>query len=510
MKENYFRKHIPEEWQARLGAFRITKEPVANDTELPLVSASDAGLSLALRDFNRLSKMWMPTGGEILICPGYHDVEPSNVLASSISQLHRHSPCLPGALAVDPMVRRLVRENHLKASETAIWLLIIAVREYVQSVLKDTMTNLAAVDSEQALGPIVFTPCAISSGKMGELEADVYYNKEDKDDSQKKVAAIETNIPTKENAVVEVKPSAREKKRRITSLDIASALNGRRMSARSLAGSVPSLAYERCCHASFIGNLPSPPQALDSLKAFIVDSIESAAKKPKHERRDPGPIAIAPTVTVEPGIPKPKKASPRDTSGGSNHMPTGGLGKEAKNLAELKTRAATAAEAESTPFDGAMTVSQLDSTIGIQPSVPSTMLATGEHLEQNASPANSGVRASQSISPRGRGIGIKNLAVMRARTASSEIGTSAYTPPPKQASIASPNLPQQQQGSETNAASGGYSTPVSTKQNGKEVNRLHDIQGRKVEESNIDSAVAEATTEAGMMPAVPEAMDTSQ
>lgn len=515
VNEDRFRNYVPEEWYERIRTQSVATESVAKKTTLPLVSAVDASLTLDLSDFNLVSDVWTSAGGEPSLLPSFFEAAESSsalIRSKDFPQSHRQSPCLPGALVVDPLVRKIVRENHAKVSETAIWLLIVAVREYVQAVLKNTVTNLASVDSEQSMRPIKFAPYAIRSWKMSQLEADT--DKEGESDSEKKVAAKD-NSPTKEVKVaVNVEPSSGEKKRRITSLDIASALNGTRVSSETLAGSVTSLAYERCC-LSFNGNQPSLPPALDSVRAFVVESMESAAKKPKHEWRDPDLIPIAPAApvdTVMPPPPKPStptKPSSRKSSGDSSRSPTGGLEKEGNNFASLKARAAAAAEL-TTPVETAAT--------GKQSALPSTPPATCRPSEQagsndlNVTPPNTcGVRQSPSISPRGRGrgFGVKNLAAMRARNVSSEtLPTDGSTPPPKQqALVASPSA----------------NSTESTHSAGKELRRLEQVQGRKaateaaLPQSNVSPATAarnEATsTGAGMIPVgplpEPEAMDTT-
>jgi hypothetical protein len=48
---------------------------------------------------------------------------------------------LPGALDIDPLVRKLASRSGVKVSDNAVWLIIVAVREYSSSLLKKIIAN---------------------------------------------------------------------------------------------------------------------------------------------------------------------------------------------------------------------------------------------------------------------------------------------------------------------------------------------------------------------------------
>ena len=51
-------------------------------------------------------------------------------------QRHRTELRIPGALSIDPIVRRAAIEEALTVSESAIWVIVIATRQYAMAILK--------------------------------------------------------------------------------------------------------------------------------------------------------------------------------------------------------------------------------------------------------------------------------------------------------------------------------------------------------------------------------------
>lgn len=398
--------------------------------------------------------------------------ESSDALAArkEIAQLPRHAPCLPGALSVDPIVRRIVRDDSMKVSETAIWVLIVAVREYVRSLLNDTISSLEAVATEHSLGALEFSQCAVRSGNMSGTKAA---------DS----ATDATQNGSNEKSVVRINQVTGQKRRAIRSLDIAATLNRTRIAPEgSLAGSVQPLAFERCYHVSFNGSLASLPPAFDSVQSFIVDSIQSASKKPKHEWKDPALVAAA-----DPDSSKAVKSS----RNGSSHSPTGALGMEAKNLAEVDARAAAivvAREPESIPIAPVLPTAPFPAIAMAPRTVPQTTatadslsagqpsLIVGESAGADAvirlKPTEGKKTPSISSLGRGRGFGVKNLAAMLARSVPlSADDNQATETAPSQQECSIEHKPEPAQTTNSPAQ-------LVTKQNGKELRRLQEVQLR--------------------------------
>jgi hypothetical protein len=367
----------------------------------------------------------------------------------------------------------------MKVSETAIWVLVVAVREYVRSLLNDTITNLESVASEHLLGALECSQCAVRSGNIGKKKAT---------DSATDAKQYGLNG----NGVVRINQATGQKRLAISSLDIAATLNRTRMAPEgSLAGSVQPLAYERCYHASFNGNFAPLPPAFGSVQSFIVDSIQSASKKPKHEWRDTTPVAAAHPDSLN------VAESSRKAISGSSRSPTGGLGMEAKNLAALKARAAAVVVApapESIPIALVPVIASVPLTAPVlaiapaPPTVPQTTAATDTKSAGQPSlvAGDNGATVAviqpkpvedhrpPSIPPRGRGrgFGVKNLAAMRARSVPNSLDDKQATEP----------APSHQEGSSEQAPESVQTTksPVqlATKQNGMELRRLQDVQLR--------------------------------
>lgn len=477
--QNMLGAFIPKEWQQR-----IEKQTIAvRDAGASESTAPEIDPSFDLTDFNLSSGMyatekmkgesksallsltisialdiWTATGREPLISTSGGEAEYNHALIDKkeIADIHRHAPCLPGTLALDPKIREYIREESgLKVSEPAIWLLVVSVREYVQSLLKDTVSNLSSVETKQALDAIEFSEASKRSGNM--------------DDAEKKIPAYEgMSTPTKENTNGSVTKETFEngKKRRITPLDLASAMTSTRLSAAgTLSGSVSHVAYERCCHMPFKEDHLFSPEAFGSVQSFVVDSMESASKKPRH---DPAPPVAAGASKELPG---------KKPSGGtnSNVPPNGDTGKESKELAALKARATAAtvaANASAGRVPQADMARQVPAAIAMpitRPAVPPTPPSTGRSTTQdrNATPPASLRPSPPAASPRGRGRGFatKDLAAMRARN----------TPPKGTSPTAPSTTPQQQEGSKAETSI-GKSPPGATQNGGagKELRRLQD------------------------------------
>lgn len=440
-----------------------------------------------------ISDVWTATGREPLISLDCGEGKPTNALTSNreVEQVHRHSPCLPGALSIDPRVREIVRgESSLKVSETAVWLLIVSVRGYVQSLLKDTVSNLSSVDTEQSLEAVEFTQSATRSGNMG---GGAEKNTEISDSGKKPAGKDKKAVP--------------KKKRRISSLDIASALSGTRLSSRdSLGGSVSGVGYQRCCHVPLNGNQLSSVPTFGTVQSFIVDSIESASKKPKHEWRDPAPFPSPPDAPFvpSPATPRASDASPKKRTA-TSRSPTGGPRQEAAHLALLQARAAASKATSVQPSAVSTTVSRPPPAAApvkaiASPAIPATPppAATNatEHQagsrERNITPpVTARPSPPPTISPRGRGkgFGVKDLAAMRARN----------TPPGK----GTPPSPTPFE-KEAKSDHGEQSTPVAAmKQNGagKELRRLQEAEARKGNSPEANNTTAGASPNAIASPA---------
>ena len=320
---------------------------------------------------------------------------------------------------MDPLVRLMIKDAAMKVSEMAIWIIVVAVREYVLSLLKNTLSNLESVTAEHSLTALDFHPCAMRSGNMGKTRittSDFTTDVKQNGSSEKGVTGIKHII-------------SGQKRRCISSLDIAATLNRTRMAPdESMAGSITPLSFDRCLHASINGNCVSLPPAFDSVQSFIVESIQSASKKQKHEWPDPSTVAAAVPSDISNAEESSQKTCGDNSSSTNSHLRIGELGKEGKNFAALQARmAAMTAPPELTPV------------------APSTAMSDGDNNGATVAPTthpNSVVEGSTPPRGRGRGFGVKNLAAMRARSSCCTPSTSSDNNP-----AADPPASSSQQGS---------------------------------------------------------------
>ena len=264
----------------------------------------------------------------------------------------------------------------------------------------------------------------------------------------------------------------------------------------------------RCYQSSFNGSQPAVPLLLDSVQSFLVERIETAAKRPRHEWRDPE------AVPARTGRPKTTTAIAAKEVSSSTPNP-GGLRQESRKGAALQpkpvqgggiAKATTTARPSLAPFAGheARPVASMTApSPRASKTPPAISVPSGGNAAVSPPPPPAGVRDSPpSASPRGRGrgFGVKDLAAMRARTGS--------TPPKQGGTSPAP-------GRESNPSSGAVqqATPTMQQQNGagKELRRLQQVQGEK----NDSPAAASGNAMPGMIPAVPvagqpESMDTTQ
>jgi hypothetical protein len=231
---------------------------------------------------------------------------------------------------------------------------------------------------------------------------------------------------------------------------------------------------------SFNENQLSMPLSFDSVHSFVVDSMESASKKQRHERLDSKPLAASPVVPATPMTPDTRietSHSNRSSSGGS-HLSPGELGKDANDLNAMRARAAAAAAtmqmAAAQAAVGIVNTLPPATKTAITPTFPSTPPTNSRPMGHSGSkdrnitpPPTTGLKTSPpSVSPRGRGkgFGVKDLAAMRARSGNT---------PPKQSSTLSPQpvgtpIGQNAVGETQNGA-------------GKELRRLQEVQAQKSE-----------------------------
>lgn len=318
---------------------------------------------------------------------------------------------ISGAMIIDPHVRKLADSANMKLSEHAVWLMVVAVKEFSKALLLKTLSTIKAVDAGRI-------PSRLTKSNIGQRNAWVT----DDDTSTK------SSVPT-------------ERLKCITSSDLHSVIANLPTTTRSLSGWVSRSVFERSLNASLNSSLVLGGNAFYDVKKYIVSSISPPVRSLQVETS----TATLPIQVIHSGL----DHGDLERLKGRKSPLMRGLGRGAKDLAALKARATTIKpESDSVkrtePFLGA-TASNTETsnlvdvtTTPSEPPVPGkcdnvNVLDEPHNTEDGLSQALPGscsilehVSGSLSLSEqnsaafrRGKGHGVKNLAMMRARSVTS-------------------------------------------------------------------------------------------
>jgi hypothetical protein len=380
---------------------------------------------------------------------------------------HAVSAALPGAIVIDPVVREIVQSQGMKISENAVWLFVVAVKEFAKSIVNK------AVQSKEAIRKHRVRPYSPLQAILSKPNAKAKQTASKKDSSDKK-SSVKGNLELEQNNVISV-------------ADLSLVAGTMPMSSiDSLGGTVSRLSFERCTFAPLNTTQILKGVAFDDVHSFLTTQLwaaslerqkalkvqgftskSSASQKPsisdvQHEaataKKDDFSVPKPPTKTntTVPDGSTARSLIPRLGRGGKNL----GLGRGAKNLAALMARtAAVAANRSSTPApathqssgsapavtasvtaqdrfasaaDGAPTSTSINlSTTALSTAAASVVPAPAPALAPSLAPSASTTATAPAtdqpaatpekkgnpnqVVRRGRGLGKKNLAFMRAR-----------------------------------------------------------------------------------------------
>jgi hypothetical protein len=140
------------------------------------------------------------------------------------------SPRLPGALTINPLVQKMSSAEGMSVSDSALWLLVVAAREYTTLVLKSAVADVASICPE--------------TGK-----------------NAKKLKSKKRNSTTNRGTP--------PKRRVITALDLAQVLARN----QKLGGGTVSsrLAVERCIANAGVGVQIEPPSGLGAIQGRLLE-----------------------------------------------------------------------------------------------------------------------------------------------------------------------------------------------------------------------------------------------
>ena len=294
---------------------------------------------------------------------------------------------IPGALVIDPRVRKIADAAGMKFSENAIWLLVVALKEYTKTVLDDTLSTIKAVETGSVPRRSSIRPQLLP----------------------KKRTAADTKVSSSPAAKKSANGPAPTKS--ITPLDIHSTVASMPGGSRSLGCCLSRATFERSLFSSFDKNSVIRGSTFNEVKKFVVSAVTPPIETQSNKVEASSKQAEAPKPN------KVKEEMPK--SPGSR-----GLGKGAKDLASLKARssfsetASTSSSISTVKASGAADFSTRPAAQSGAAQNPSTPPKEPEKAVDSASAPSQVLTTPR----KGKGFGVKDLAAMRARslTAQSE------------------------------------------------------------------------------------------
>jgi len=253
--------HIPHNWQSKNGI---------DDFERLQLN----------KNFGLKSGTWSVCGNDLIT----NQVAPNNVIQPSLVATIRcgdtideeiiPSARLPGALEIEPMIRKLTTHSGIHATDNAIWMLVVAVREYLSSVIKKIIAN--DKDLDEGYSPQLPNHFQTSLACQHLLENATT----DEDDAKKKKIDERRVInSTSLSHVLGENPASSSS--RLTSMYTDMVSDDRGLSSR-------------------------PPDQLEHVKCIINASIQRAAKRREKTMPKSKPKVKAPTTTAS--VQKPTSA----------------------------------------------------------------------------------------------------------------------------------------------------------------------------------------------------------
>lgn len=417
-------RYIPSKWHRRVKTIALTHyitEAPKDESSPPLPKASGKTTPCAskVQPESIYSEAWERNKDTVQLV-SFADMDETKT-STGTRTTKLPSSWVPGALVIDPMVRKNVENRGMRVSENAVWLLVVAVREHAKSVMKNALIHKKARDEGKIPVPFLRYPNVLASSRQSK-----------KDSGQDKQEA--TSQPDDSHVKAKQKVP-------MTALDIfassASMPIGR---AGSIGGALSSQALERCLYSAY-NSLPSVPgKDFATVQNYITAEIASLARdrkslappKPRAEITDhrvsrqpirQSPVQISPQdvmldpslqprpISVQiransvssiehsnviigqakaPAIPPPAIPSRADSQNSVN-----GLGRGAKNLAALIRRESTG--------DVSATANVSDTQQN------DSANATKEETQSSGAEQMATAR-------KGKGFGTKDLAAMRARS----------------------------------------------------------------------------------------------
>jgi hypothetical protein len=280
------------------------------------------------------------------------------------------SSCLPGALAIDPFVRSLSSGSGMRVSENAIWLLVVALKQFASNSILQAIDSAKAVNSG-CLPPRSLPTISLSKRPSPSKAKDSPIKRQRTDEPIHCLGIFDFYSPV-------------------------ACMSTKSATGNSIQAAVSRFAFEKSLHAMFDGHVCQDSVMFEGLKDFLTSKLSIIV--PAKERD------LALSASVDKVANQNERRSP---------VQSGGLGRGAKSLASLMARTNKPVPPTSVANEGKGLPESSHLTSGdvAQPTFAST---TDDDNEEKETDDKS--EALQQSARRGKGFGVKNLAAMRARS----------------------------------------------------------------------------------------------
>ena len=155
--EKKFSCHVPDQWKSKV---RRKKRSVLEITDVEKKKEedgitkedleSDFGINSGKLDFFSFEKAHTIFAGTWSYCGSTSKIPESSSSVSTKNEMSLPNIRVPGALEIDPMVRKIAKGKEMSVSEGALWLLIYSAREYTTSILKHTIEKCKSINESSS------------------------------------------------------------------------------------------------------------------------------------------------------------------------------------------------------------------------------------------------------------------------------------------------------------------------------------------------------------------------
>ncbi|KAL3913395.1 MAG: hypothetical protein SGARI_000680 [Bacillariaceae sp.] len=364
--------HIPVKWRDRVKTRAIETITMPKSPKVPIPD------SFLEKDFLSIGDVPHPVPGRPYKEPWQvfdDEVDSAEVDTEQSIALDSLSRCIPGAMVVDPVLREAAAEKGLESSDSATWLLTVAVREHAKNVLKGSIAHKKSLEKGEVHPKFLHYPNILASNAK----------KDGKHQTDTSVPPIQTG----------------DKKTRISAIDIFSASRGLPAGQiGSMGGAISRFSLEQSLQSAFHSMPPFfAGKDFKQTQNFVANEIFDIAQVQEQ-------VAASAKLLEKP--PPSESAAAGDSRG--NTKTSQGV----PSADDQKTSPSAKLKQESMSKDGKNdTPTQQKDGAGNEATVTSP---TGQDTLKSTEP--SGQQQPQRPSVVGAGRGAKNLRALMARASS--------------------------------------------------------------------------------------------